>query len=253
MSDMQWLVTCTKANVEHLSALTADQTRIELVYHGLDFTRFPSDGSNHSGRDGGDASNPVVIVSVGRAVEKKGYGDLLRALAGLPDGLAWKLIHIGGGELLRILKKQARDLGLSDRIEWLGAQPHETVLETYDRADVFVLASRIAANGDRDGLPNVLMEAQSQGVACISTHVSAIPELVIDGETGVLVAPGDTSALARELENLITDPALRRTFGEAGRQRVQSEFACEAGIDKLANRFGLVKEAEACESHSTLQ
>jgi glycosyltransferase involved in cell wall biosynthesis len=175
-------------------------------------------------------------------------------LAGLPDGLAWKLIHIGGGELLPLLKKQARDLGLSDRIEWLGAQPHATVLDTYGRADLFVLASRIAANGDRDGLPNVLMEAQSQGVACISTHVSAVPELVVDGETGILVAPGDTSALARELENLITHPALRRRFGEAGRQRVHCEFSCEVGIDRLASRFGLmIEEAEACELRSMPQ
>lgn len=254
LSDMRWLVTCTKANVEHLSALSADQTRIELVYHGLDFARFPSNGRDHSSRDGGDGSDPVVIVSVGRAVEKKGYGDLLNALSNLPAGLSWKFIHIGGGELLRVLQKQARDFGIDDRIEWLGAQPHETVLETYGRADLFVLASRIAANGDRDGLPNVLMEAQSQGVACVSTNVSAVPELVVDGETGVLVAPGDTSALTQELENLITHPALRRTYGEAGRQRVHSEFTCETGIDRLASRFGLLaEEAEACESHSMPQ
>ncbi len=115
---------------------------------------------------------------------------------------------------------------------------------------MFALASRIAANGDRDGLPNVLMEAQSAGIPCVSTQVSAIPELIIDGLTGLLVPPGDTNALCAELERLITDPELRRSLGGAGRKRVRADFDCTRGIDFLAERFGLAKsDAEPCELH----
>ncbi len=113
----------------------------------------------------------------------------------------------------------ARSLGIDDRITWLGPQPQEAVLAHYRSADLFVLASRIAADGDRDGLPNVLMEAQSQGLACVSTRVSAIPELIVDGETGLLVPPDDDSALAEALARLIRNPALRHRLGVAGRKR----------------------------------
>src|SRR5262249_27968026 len=145
--------------------------RVTLIYHGLDGTRFPSPPRRTSSRDGGDAADPVRLLSVGRAVAKKGYDDLLTALARLPRDLAWRLTHIGGGPLLPGLRRQATELGLSDRIEWRGAQAQEAVLAAYREADLFVLASRISADGDRDGLPNVLLEAQSQRLAVVSTEL----------------------------------------------------------------------------------
>jgi len=108
------------------------------------------------------------------------------------------------------------------------------VLAQYRAADIFVLASRIAGDGDRDGLPNVLMEAQSQGLACLSTRVAAIPELIDDGTSGLLVPPGDAAALAAALARLIADPAERRRFGAAGQQRVRADFDMNGGIDILA-------------------
>ena len=113
------------------------------------------------------------------------------------------------------------------------------VLEACRASDIFVLASRIAKDGDRDGLPNVLMEAQSQGLPCIATKVSAIPELITDGETGVLVEAEDRPALSRALEGLITDPARRKTLGQAGQARVRGEFSHEFWIERLAGMFGL--------------
>ena len=98
---------------------------------------------------------------------------------------------------------------------------------------MFVLASRIADDGDRDGLPNVLMEAQSQSLACVATAVSAIPELLRAGETGLLVPPDDPLSLARALERMIRDPALRQRMGAAGERRVRSVFAHDATIDAL--------------------
>ena len=250
LADMAWLVTCTGSGRDHLRALADRPDKVVLVYHGLDFARFPAPDAgadDNLERNGEDPDEPVVLLSVGRAVAKKGYGVLLDALARLPDELAWRLVHIGGGTDGDALKQRAADLGLGARIDWLGPQPQDVVLENYRAADLFVLASRIAADGDRDGLPNVLMEAQSQALACLSTDISAIPELIDDGETGVLVPPDDPAALAAALAALIRDPATRRRLGQAGMARVRRDFDLHAGIDDLAARFGLGRPAQAAQ------
>ncbi|MBT8005213.1 MAG: glycosyltransferase family 4 protein, partial [Rhodospirillales bacterium] len=233
LADMEWLVTCTKTNAEHLSALAPKPENVELVYHGLDFSRFPQQGNTRNN------SPSVQLFSVGRAVEKKGYDCLLQALALLPKDLDWRLVHIGTGPLLEPLKRQAEKAGIGDRITWLGEQPQTTVLDHYRTCDAFVLACRVAANGDRDGLPNVLMEAQSQAVPCLTTTASDASELIIDGETGLLVPPDDASIFAAKLETLIRDPALRERLGKAGMDRVRSAFSLEVGIDRLAIKFGI--------------
>jgi glycosyltransferase involved in cell wall biosynthesis len=235
LADLDWLVTCTRTGADYLNRLAPAPGIVSLVYHGLDFTRFPPRPGTRPLANGQDA--PVTILSIGRAVAKKGYGDLLTALARLPAGIHWRFRHIGGGPLLDTLQQQARELGIADRIEWQGAQPQETVLQALRQADLFVLASKTAADGDRDGLPNVLMEAQSQALAVVSTTVSGIPELVRDGETGQLVPPGDPAALAAAMEHLIRDPSLRVRLGEAGNERVRSRFSMDGGIDSLAARF----------------
>jgi len=181
----------------------------------------------------------VIILSVGRLVEKKGTDVLLEALARLPAHLHWRLVHAGGGPLRKTLERRARDLGVASRVEWRGARTQKELLAEYRAADLFALASRVARDGDRDGLPNVLAEAQSQGLVCVATHVSGIPELIEDGATGLLVAPESPAELARALETLIADPARRRALGEAGRQRVHEKFGLEGNIAHLAQRFGL--------------
>jgi len=236
----RWAVTCTEAGHRHLAALAPRPDAVALCYHGLALDRFPPPPSRSPGGDGRDPSSPVVILSVGRAVSKKGYDDLLAALARLPADLHWRLVHIGGGALAGKLRAQAARLGIADRIEWRGARPQPEVLAAYREADLFVLAAKIAADGDRDGLPNVLVEAQSQGLACIATKLSGIPELIVDGATGVLVPPGDGAALTAALAELIGDPQRRRHLGAAGAARVGAYFDMTAGIDALAARFGLV-------------
>lgn len=250
LADLRWLVTCTRTNLTHLQDLAADPARISLVYHGLDLRRFPSPTQPRPARDG--SGDDVVLLSVGRAVEKKGYDVLLPALARLPAGLRWRLIHVGGGQLLTELKQLARTLGLAERIDWQGPQPQERVLELYRSADLFVLACRIAGDGDRDGLPNVLMEAQSQGLACISTTVSAIPELIVDGETGVLVPPGEVDPLCQAITRLIRAPAERERLAIAGMHRVQRVFSYDESIEILTRRFRGASEPMApCASLST--
>jgi glycosyltransferase involved in cell wall biosynthesis len=237
LESCEWLVTCTAANREHLAAL-APPGRVELVYHGIDLKRFPRSISQ-SQRDGRDAADPVVILSVGRLVEKKGTEVLLEALARLPATLHWKLVHVGGGPLKRRLERVASSLGIKNRVEWRGALTQEKLLIEYRNADLFALASRVARDGDRDGLPNVLAEAQSQALACVATRVSAIPELVRDGQTGVLVEENHPAALARALEALISNPARRRALGQAGQARVIESFALDANLEQLARKFGL--------------
>ncbi|HLT78773.1 MAG TPA: glycosyltransferase [Ferrovibrio sp.] len=238
LADCLWAATCTAHNVTHLSAL-GDPAKVALVYHGLDFSRFPEPPMRRPLRDGRDSADPVRLLTVGRAVEKKGFDLLLQALALLPGDLHWRLTHIGGGPLLKQLKEQASQLGIADRVEWLGPQSQDAVIASYRSADAFVLACKRDRDGDMDGLPNVLMEAQSQGLACAASAISAIPELIIDGETGLLVPAEDAELLSVAIGRLIVDPALRDRLGIAGAARVRSRFGMSAGIDELARRFGL--------------
>ncbi|MGQ0509749.1 MAG: glycosyltransferase family 4 protein [Betaproteobacteria bacterium] len=238
LADCEWLVTCTETNRAHLAAL-APAGRVELVYHGIDLARFPSPAEARPARDGADAADPVVLLSVGRLVEKKGTDILLEALAQLPPALHWRLVHIGGGPLKSRMESLAAARGMGGRISWRGALPQPEVLAALRRADLFALASRVAGDGDRDGLPNVLAEAQSQGLACVATAVSAIPELIEDGVTGILVAPESPAALAQALQSLIADPARRAALGAAGRERVRARFALEPNLERLVRKFGL--------------
>ena len=243
LASAQWGVTCTAVNARHLADLASDPDRVELVYHGLDFARFPKLVSRPA-RDGRDPADPVRLLSVGRVVAKKGFDLLLAALADLPPEIHWRLVHIGGGELLDRLKKQADLAGLGDRIDWRGAQDQAAVITAYLESDLFVLPARIAPNGDRDGLPNVLMEAQATGLACLSTRISAIPELITDGETGRLIDPDDIPALTAALKVLIEDPADRQRLGSAGAVHVRRDFAFTPGLDRLSEKFGLPAMAE---------
>jgi glycosyltransferase involved in cell wall biosynthesis len=231
---LDWITTCTGPGADHLSGLTDEPDKVHLIRHGLSFDRFPEDPPARPRRDGSSADDPVRLLSVGRAVEKKGFDVLLDALAQLPRELAWEWHHVGQGRILDRLKARADELGLGGRIVWHGAREQGFVIERYRDCDLFVLPSREGGDGDRDGLPNVLMEAQSQALACLSTDFSAIPELIVDGETGLLVPPGDMPALRDALERLIRSPEERQRLGTAGYRRVRSHFQAESGIREIA-------------------
>lgn len=232
LASMDWLVTCTETGHRVLAALAPTPGKVSLVYHGLDFTRFPEPPVQPAKTQG-----PFTLLSVGRLVPKKGYAGLIDALGKLPRDLDWRFRQIGGGPLKDELQAASQRLGIAERITWLGARPQETVLQEYRGADLFILNSRIAEDGDRDGLPNVLMEAQSQRLAVIATDLAGIPELVIDGETGVLVPPDDPVALSGAIERLLRDDDLRARMADAGFARVRSVFSMDRGIDDLERRF----------------
>jgi glycosyltransferase involved in cell wall biosynthesis len=176
-------------------------------------------------------------LGVARLVPKKGIAVLLDALAALPPGLHWRYAHVGDGPLRAELAARAARLGLAERIRWCGALAQDQVLNAYRGADLFVLASRIAPDGDRDGLPNVLLEAGAQELAVVASRLEAVPELIEDGRNGRLVAPDDPQALAGALARLIADPAARLRLGRAARVRVLDRFGMAAGIDRLATRL----------------
>ena len=235
-----WAVTCTASGHRHLQALAADPARVHLSYHGLNLDRFPVNGTARAPRDGSRPDDPLQIVSVGRAVPKKGYDVLLRALALLPAGLHWRFTHMGDGGERAGLQALAADLGIGDRLDWRGAVDQGQVLAEYRAADLFALACRITPDGDRDGLPNVLVEAASQGLACVTTDISGIPELFTDDHNGLLVPADDPAALARALERAIRDPALRHRLGSAAAARVRATLDYHRSVADLVALFASV-------------
>ena len=226
----QFLATCTGVGARHLAELADRADRVELIYHGLDLSRFPEPPVERN------STGPVRFLSVGRLVEKKGFDRLISALALLPRDLDWQWEHIGGGGDGGLLKLQADTLGVADRIVWRGACDQPEVIDAMRTSDIFVLPSRIAEDGDRDGLPNVLMEAASQKLCLLSTPVSAIPEFITDGEHGVLSSDAP-EALAAALERLARDPALRGSLAEAAYARLTTHFLMQPGIAQLDARL----------------
>ena len=237
IADARWLVTCSRMNLDHLRALTPGAD-LELIYHGLEAARFPAPARTVTA-DASDPARPARIVCVARAVEKKGLDVLLEALALLPPDLHWRFDHIGGGALTTTLKAQAARLGLAGRVHWHGLGTQEEVVAALRAADLFCLAARVAGDGDRDGLPNVIMEAMSQELPVVATEVGAIGEVVVDGGTGRLVAPDDPAALAAALTALLRAPAERQAMGQAGRRRILERFVFESGVARIATRLGL--------------
>ena len=223
--------TCTRFGAEHLQAMS-DGTPVDLIYHGLDLTRFPEPPE----RIWRTADAPLKLMSVGRLVEKKGFDNLIAALSLLPADLDWHFTHIGGGALGDKLQAQAAEAGIGDRITWRGACDQPEVIAEMRASDLFVLPSRVAKDGDRDGLPNVLMEAASQRLPILSTPVSAIPEFIDNGTHGRLSSdqPRD---LAAAIVDIAQSPQHVAEMAEAALQRLRQDFGMMPGILRLKTRL----------------
>jgi len=231
LTDSNFGVTCTGVGAAHLRGLSSHPEDMDLAYHGLDLSRFPDPIERDKDK------TEISILSVGRLVTKKGYDILLKALAKMPANINWHFTHIGGGGLSDALEAQAETLGISDKITWMGAQAQTEVIAAMQSADIFVLPSRIADDGDRDGLPNVLMEAASQKLALVSTSVSSIPEFIDTGTHGLLVEQNDDHGLMEALATLADDADMRAKFSNAAYDRLVAEFGITRGIDMLMDRL----------------
>ena len=245
MAEARFVVTCTGYNAEHLAGLAARNGHgragaapkagsrpggtlcaatpvhppIHRVYHGIDLSLFMP------GEPRLTPAPPYEILTVARLTPKKGLPTVFAALAALQRrGVAFRHVLIGSGEEREALERLARELGIAGRIEWLGTQPHEVVVEHFRRADLFLLGCEVSENGDRDGIPNVLVESMAMGVPVAATRVSALPELIPDDDHGLLVLPGDPEALALAAKRLLTDRPLRRRVIENARARVAECF-----------------------------
>ncbi len=203
--------------------------RIHRIYHGLNVRAFPSSPAVPS-----TLPTSSRILTVGRLVEKKGMPYLLRACRLLIDqGYDFTCCIVGEGPLRPDLEQAIRELALADQVELLGAQPHERVVELYQQATIMTLPCIVGQDGDRDGIPNVLVESLYMGVPIVSTTVSGIPELITSEVNGLLVPPNDSVALAAALGCLLDDPALCDRLARAGRQMVLEQFEMRQNVTHL--------------------
>lgn len=203
--------------------------RLEVIRCGVDLRVFAPSGDppTHD------------VTAVGRLVEKKGFDVLIRALAQLPEPRPSCRI-IGEGPERAALERLVRELGLAASVRFLGALAHPTVRAEMDRGRLFVLPCRIAADGDRDGVPVVLMEALALGKPVISSRVAGIPELVVDGWTGLLTEADRPNQVAAAIARLLTEPALTRSLAEAGRVHIKTYHDVQKNTAQLAERIAAV-------------
>lgn len=229
-----FVVTCTDANRQHLETI-ARGAPIHVMYHGLnaDFARLLGAASpvSHSDR--------LRIISVGRLVEKKGFDVLVDAIALLVErGIDISAAIAGeSGDHERPIRQRITAAGLDERIEFLGTLSQADLFAEYRRSSMFVLACRITDDGDRDGIPNVLMEAMASDLPVVSTAVSGIPELVENDVNGLLVPPEDAEALADAIWRLAKDPALSHRLAHAGATTIAERFDGEALAHQMAGLF----------------
>lgn len=223
----EFVVTCTRFNRDYLEELLRDHDPrpVHVLYHGTELARFSMVNRRaQAGR----------IVSVGRLVEKKGHSVLLSAVGILRDrGVVCRLDLYGGGPLRVALTEQIARLGLEDRVSVHGARQQDEIITAYQAAACFALASVVTGDGDRDGIPNVLVEAMACGVPVISTRISGIPELIEDGVDGLLVPPGDARALADALQRVLEEPELAGSLALAGRHKVERRFDLAANTSRM--------------------
>lgn len=243
----RFVVTCTEYNAAHLSSVAGDGTRREIlcIHHGLDLDRYAPESPSGATSDvteqaAGDRSADArpVILAVGQLREKKGFRHLIDACRVLRDrGHDVECRIVGEGPLRPALEAQISALALDDTVKLCGALPHDDVVRQYRTATVFALPCVTGEDGDRDGIPNVILEAMAMRLPVVSTRHSGIPEAVVDGSTGLLVAPGDATALADALARLLDDPGMGRAMGRAGRHVVAEKFDVAANAKQLLRHF----------------
>jgi colanic acid/amylovoran biosynthesis glycosyltransferase len=217
LHDAAAVITVSDYNVEYLRQIYGPAAaRVQRIYNGLDLERFPYEAPH---------DRPPRIVSVGRLVEKKGFTDLIAACTILAKrGCHFSCQIIGTGELEANLRAQIEQLGLQTKVQLLGPRPQSEVIKYVQNAAVFTAPCVVGTDGNRDGLPTALLESMALGTPCVATDVTGIPEVLRDGETGLLVPQHHPAALAIAIERLLADPVLRVRLAVGARCLLEAEF-----------------------------
>ncbi len=229
MADAASVITVSDFNTEFLRENHGPAaSRVERIYNGLPLDRFRFESPRN---------RPPSVVAVGRLIEKKGFSDLIDACALLSPRPGFSCCIIGAGELEDDLRRQIQKLGLERSIELAGPQPLPDVIAHVQSASVLAAPRVVGADGNRDGMPTVLLEAMALGTPCVSTDVTGIPEIVRDEVTGLLVPQNDPPALARALDRLLTSPDLRVGLASRARRLVEQDFDIGSNAARLRQIF----------------
>jgi colanic acid/amylovoran biosynthesis glycosyltransferase len=208
-----------------LQVLGAPPEKVHRVPYGVDVDRFAGAAPDRA---------PPTFLAVGRFVEKKAPQLTIAAFAALrqrhPEAM---LRMVGEGELRPACQDLAQGLGLGDSVVFLGAQGHDVVATEMRQARAFVQHSLVTRDGDSEGMPVAILEASATGLPVVSTRHAGIPEVVVDGVTGLLVGERDVAGMTREMEHLVVDPGLAADLGRAGRRRIEQHFTIDESIERL--------------------
>jgi glycosyltransferase involved in cell wall biosynthesis len=228
------VLTCCLANLDYLDAELdpPSAAKARVIHHGVDLHQFAPGVLGRS-------SGPVEVISVGRMVEKKGFPDLLRACAQVAHDHPFTLTLYGDGPLRAELELLRAELGLQDIVVFAGEHDSRVIVEAMQRADVFAITPFVTPDGDRDGVPNVIVEALASGLPVVSTDVGGVAEAVRHGHNGYLASAHDVDAVASYLRELVTDPTLRARMGSAARATAEESFNVDRAARELVGVFGL--------------
>jgi len=222
------VTTVSESNRTYLEEVLDGRARVHLIPNAVDLRRIDVPPERRP--------DPGLVLTVARLVEKKGLGDLIVACGMLArDGLLLRLDVVGEGELRNALETEAQRWPMP--VTFHGAMPHERVMELYPRAAVFSLPCVVAANGDRDGLPTSVLEAMAMRVPVVTTAVNGLREIVIDGDTGIVVPERQPEALAAALRRVLLDPSLAERLGRSARRTVETKLSLERSVGELRSLF----------------
>jgi glycosyltransferase involved in cell wall biosynthesis len=228
----RFVVTVTEFNRRHLEQLMRDAgepARIVRLYNGVDLDALSPTGTDR---------DPDLVVGVGRLIEKKGFDDLVAAITTVRQSRpAVRCTIVGDGPDHAALEAQIASLGLEEHVTLAGAMPAQEVAALVQRASVFALPCVVAADGDVDALPTVIIEAMALGTPVVSTAISGVPEMVEHERSGLLVGERDKDALATAIARLLDDPAERASFAQAGREIARERFDLRCNVARLRELF----------------
>ncbi|WP_295901379.1 glycosyltransferase family 4 protein [uncultured Vibrio sp.] len=223
-------ITISDFNVHYLTNdLQVAASKIEKIYNGLDLTAFPFESP---------VQRPATICAIGRLVEKKGFADLIDACLILKNkDIQFQCEIIGDGELKALLAEQIEKLTISDMVKMYGSLPQTEVKQRLQKAAVFAAPCVIGDDGNRDGLPTVLLESMALGTPCVSTNVTGIPEVIINNETGLTAEQNDPESLALAIEKLLLHPELRLSLANNARKLIEQEFDIDINAESIRQCF----------------